>query len=100
MYVFKPSTRKNKKYDVYKNDKYLISFGSSLNKHYFDKIGYYSNGLRRSDKWGVARTFYTQTFSYTFEYPNDTVYFAYSYPYTYTDMIEDLNRILTDPIKS
>ena len=63
-------------------------------------IGYYSNGLRRSDKGGVARTFYTQTFSYTFEYPNDTVYFAYSYPYTYTDMIEDLNRILTDPIKS
>ena len=49
MYVFKPSTRKNKKYDVYKNDKYLISFGSSLNKHYFDKIGYYSN-LNHLDK--------------------------------------------------
>ena len=43
MYVFKPSTRKNKKYDVYKNDKYLVSFGSSLNQQYFDKIGYYSN---------------------------------------------------------
>ena len=49
MYVFKPSTRKNKKYDVYKNDKYLISFGSSLNKHYFDKIGFYSN-LNHLDK--------------------------------------------------
>ena len=35
MYVFKPSTRKNKKYDVYKNDKYLVSFGSSLNQQYF-----------------------------------------------------------------
>ena len=49
MYVFKPSTRKNKKYDVYKNDKYLISFGSSSNQHYFDKIGYYSN-LNHLDK--------------------------------------------------
>ena len=49
MYVFKPSTRKNKKYDVYKNDKYLVSFGSSLNKQYFDKIGYYSN-LNHLDK--------------------------------------------------
>ena len=49
MYVFKPSTRKNKKYDVYKNDKYLISFGSSSNQHYFDKIGYYYN-LNHLDK--------------------------------------------------
>ena len=49
MYVFKPSTRKNKKYDVYKNDKYLISFGSSSNQDYFDKIGYYSS-LNHLDK--------------------------------------------------
>jgi len=63
-------------------------------------IGYYSNGLRRSDKGGVQRTYYTHTFSYQFEYPNDTVYFAYSYPYTYTDMLDDLNRIFADPIKT
>ena len=49
MYSFKVSTRKNKKYDVYKNDKYLVSFGSSLNQQYFDKIGYYSN-LNHLDK--------------------------------------------------
>ena len=36
MYTFKKSTRKNKKYDVYKNGKYLLSFGSNINKHYRD----------------------------------------------------------------
>jgi hypothetical protein len=36
MYKFKISTRKNKKYDVYKNDKYLISFGDRNYNHYRD----------------------------------------------------------------
>ena len=43
MYTFKISTKKNKKYDVYKKNKYLVSFGSSSNQHYFDKIGHYSH---------------------------------------------------------
>ena len=43
MYSFKVSTRKNKKYDVYKNNKYLLSFGSKINQHYYDKIGFYKN---------------------------------------------------------
>lgn len=42
-----PSTRKNKKYDVYllnDNDrKYLFSVGSSLHQHYKDKLGYYKD---------------------------------------------------------
>ena len=41
MYEFKVSTRKNKKYDVYKNGKYLLSFGDSRYQHYHDKLGYY-----------------------------------------------------------
>jgi len=43
MYEFKVSTRKNKKYDVYKNDKYLISFGDKRYQQYNDKIGHYSH---------------------------------------------------------
>lgn len=42
-FTFKKSTRLNKKYDVYKNGKYITSFGSSLHEHYFDKIGLWSH---------------------------------------------------------
>lgn len=40
------------------------------------------------------------TFTYDFEYSDDTVFFAYTYPYTFTDLQEDLNKITNDPIKS
>jgi hypothetical protein len=50
MYSFKISTRKNKKYDVYKNDKYLTSFGDKRYEHYYDKIGHYSNLNHLDDK--------------------------------------------------
>ena len=42
-YTFKVSTRKNKKYDAYLNDKYVISFGDSRYGQYYDKMGHYSD---------------------------------------------------------
>jgi hypothetical protein len=33
------------------------------------------------------------TFTYKFEYDYDTVLFAYSQPYTYSDLIEDITAI-------
>jgi hypothetical protein len=44
MYQFKVSTRKNKKYDVYKNNKYIVSFGDKNYEHFEDKtpVKYYS----------------------------------------------------------
>jgi hypothetical protein len=36
-----PSRRKNKKYDVYKDDEYITSFGDIRYQHYKDKFGYY-----------------------------------------------------------
>jgi len=43
-YTIKPSTRKNKKYDVFNKDgKYLLSFGDSTMQHYFDKFGAFSH---------------------------------------------------------
>lgn len=39
------------------------------------------------------------TFSYKFEHSADTVYFAYSLPYTYTDLVNDLNAIEMDPAR-
>jgi|LakMenE01Jun11ns_1017448.scaffolds.fasta_scaffold9945944_2 hypothetical protein len=39
-----PSTRANKKYDVYtEGGKYVVSFGDNRYEHYFDKFGYYSH---------------------------------------------------------
>lgn len=49
MYTFRKSTRKNKKYDVFKNNKYLVSFGDNRYQQYFDKIGSYSR-LNHNDK--------------------------------------------------
>jgi hypothetical protein len=37
MYEFKISVKRNKKYDVYKNRKYLVSFGDRNYQHYKDK---------------------------------------------------------------
>ena len=65
-YLIEPSTKENKKYDVYLvfNNKemgigvlkdnefvkrYLLSFGSKQHEHFNDKIGYYKN-LNHNDK--------------------------------------------------
>jgi hypothetical protein len=37
-----PSKNKYKKYDAYKGDKYLTSFGDNRYSQYHDKIGHYS----------------------------------------------------------
>ena len=36
--------------------------------------------------------YYALRFKYTFEHDDDTVYFAFSKPITYSDILEDLNR--------
>lgn len=67
------------------------------------KISYYRNGICKNDSGkntGYQKSYYTHTFTYNFEHENDVVYFAYCYPYTYSDMVEDLNKISQDPIKS
>ena len=56
-------------------------------RHRGEDICYYRNGstvIRKGKKTGF-RFFYTLTFTYTFEQP-DTVFFAHSYPYTYSDL--------------
>jgi hypothetical protein len=60
-------------------------------------ISYYPNNIRKNES---NKSYYTLTFSYTFAYSQDTVYFAYCYPYTYSDLMEDLARIDADPFRS
>ena len=42
-FSIKPSTRLNKKYDVFKNNTYITSFGDKRYQHYKDKFGFYSH---------------------------------------------------------
>ena len=50
-----------------------------------EHISYYMNGIRKDNNY-YSRSFYSLTFSYKFTHNNDKVYFAYCYPYTYTDL--------------
>lgn len=39
---------------------------------------------------------YSLTFNYNFTHTDDTVYFAYSHPYTYADLLIDLEKIINN----
>jgi hypothetical protein len=54
------------------------------------EVSYYKNSYIRSNE---SKSFYTLTFSYTFDDPTDTIFFAYSYPYTYTDLMEYVEKL-------
>ncbi len=63
-------------------------------------ISYYKNGLVREGSKNLSGAgakrilnYYTLSFSYTFEHEDDTVFFAYSYPYTYSDLNEYLESL-------
>ena len=60
-------------------------------------ISYYANNIKKEPS--LTKTYYTLTFTYDFEYDNDTVFFSYCFPYTYTDLMDDLTAIDYDPLK-
>lgn len=65
------------------------------------KIAYYHNGIKKDlQKKANSKTLYTMTFTFDFLYDDDTLYFAYCYPYNYSDVLDDLNKLSADPIKS
>lgn len=64
------------------------------------EIAYYKNNFRREGKYGIDKCYYTFTFTYKFPFDRDTVYFAYSLPYSYTDLTDDLNKIMADKTKA
>ena len=76
-------------YSIKKNEEQNIGWYRAGND-----ISYFANEIRRSSKF--AKCFYTLRFSYTFESTNDKVYFAYNYPYTYSQLTEYLYRLETN----
>ena len=56
-------------------------------------VCYYQNSIKRKGSFH----YYTLTFSVKFPHDYDTVYFAHSYPYTYSDLRRYLAKIESDP---
>lgn len=74
-YCFKESRRKNKKYDVFLNETYVLSFGDKRYQHYFDKIGFYSH-LNHNDN--TRRYNYYRRFGID-SIPGTAKYFSHHY---------------------
>ena len=51
-------------------------------------------------KKNKPKFFFTLTFTYTFEYDNDNVFFAYSCPYTYSQLQKDIEKVKGQPHKN
>lgn len=74
-FVFRESTRKNKKYDVFKDGEYVISFGDKRYQHYFDKLGLYRD-MNHFDK--KRRKSYYKRFG-LYAVPYSAKYFSHKY---------------------
>ena len=59
-----------------------------------NKISYFHNGIKKEQLLILS---FNLTFTYEFLYDDDTVYFAYCYPYSYSDLTDDLTKLTLDP---
>ncbi len=74
------------------SEKKLENEGTGWHRNGED-ISYFQNNYRREAMTNYQRCYYTFTFTYKFEYDQDTVFFAYSQPYSYTDLMDDITEI-------
>ncbi len=56
-----------------------------------------SNGFHRNPLLHVETAYYTLERQLEFSYENDICYFAHCYPYTFTDLREHIDLLLSDP---
>ena len=64
-----------------------------------ENIMYYPNGVIRENS-PSGKCYYTLSFSYKFDFSDDLVYFAYSLPYSYTEVQALLDSYEKDPVRS
>jgi hypothetical protein len=62
-----------------------------------EDISYFPNGYRRENV--ASKSYFTVTFTYEFAAAQDSVYFAYSVPYTYSQLKDYLNALEADPLR-
>lgn len=79
----------------------------SAQKYEKERIGWYrdgkniqygANNIKKGE--GKSQCYYTLSFEYEFSYSGDSVFFAYSYPYTYSDLCDYLGKIERNTAKS
>lgn len=75
-----PSRRKNKKYDVYLDGEYVLSFGDKRYEQFKDKIGYYSS-MDHNDR--DRRSNYINRHRKDIDNYGNAGYFAYNYLWSY-----------------
>lgn len=63
-------------------------------------IKYFQNCIRKDPDNIFSPHYYTLSFSYTFEYDQDEVFFAYSVPYSYSDLRNDLDEICSNELRA
>lgn len=78
---------------------YIILSGDRYSINSFASKFVNANGEEEEDE-SLGNVSFTLTFNIEFDYDNDTVYFAHSYPYTYSDLQDYLMAIQRHPVKS
>lgn len=77
VYKIMKSIRKNKKYDVYLDDKYITSYGDKRYQHFKDKFGLYSHLNHNDEK---RRESYRKRHQNDYiDDPNYAGYWSYNY---------------------
>ena len=66
---------------------------SDLNNVGWRRVGKNITYVQNNYKRKGSGNFYTLTFTVTFDYDDDSVYFAHCFPYTYTDLKYMLNEV-------
>ena len=65
-----------------------------------ENIRYSENTIKKDREDPFSKRYFTLTFTYTFPYDKDCVLFAYSVPYSYSDLRKDLLEIESDETRS
>jgi len=65
-----------------------------------NNISYYQNSISKEACSGLFLHYFTLTFTYRFDYNDDTVFFSYTYPYTYSDLNDYLDNLMSDQVKN
>ena len=64
---------------------------AAVGRPYWRRVGqdicYYKNYLQHPSGTLPTTSYYTMTFTMAFDHPNDVVYLAYHFPYSYTSLL-------------